>query len=114
MEELRLISNNHDENGKLAGGKVGDQTGYEFVIKKYYDGDWDLCLRYDGPRAEEARALASRIGCILAADDKVGYDTSNKLALSKALKKAGYDPFRIENTEGTCSSSINATWITVG
>jgi hypothetical protein len=84
------------------------------VIKKFYDGDWDLCLRYDGPRAEEARALASRIGCILAAEDKVGYDTSNKLALSKALKKAGYDPFRITDTEATCSSSINATWITVG
>ena len=111
---LRVSTCNHNEIGRPVGGINGDQTGYEYNIKKLYDGGWDFCLRYEGENAEKARDLASKLACVLAVNDLCGYDTSNREGLINALVKADYDPNAIKRCEATCSSSTNAVWITVG
>lgn len=38
-----------NENGKIVGGKEGDQTGRESVIQAYRDFPWDCIMHYKGP-----------------------------------------------------------------
>ncbi len=37
-----------NENGQITGGKTGDQTGKESVIRGYYNFPWDGILHYNG------------------------------------------------------------------
>lgn len=37
-----------NENGGDIGGRPGDQTGWEFLIRPYRDYPWNICLRYMG------------------------------------------------------------------
>lgn len=37
-----------DENGNIAGGKAGDQSGWETNTRDYYDYPWNCYLRYVG------------------------------------------------------------------
>lgn len=39
---------NRNENRGATYGKVGDQDGYESVIRGFYDDDWDYVLHYNG------------------------------------------------------------------
>ncbi len=112
--DLKISTCNHNETGGVIGGMVGDQTGYEYNIKKFYDGGWDICLRYEGKNAEVARNMASKLASVFAVNDLCGYDTTNREGLIKALVEAKYDPNGIKKCEATCSSSTNAVWITVG
>lgn len=112
--DLKISTCNHNETGGVIGGMVGDQTGYEYCIKKFYDDGWDICLRYEGKNAEVARNLASKLASVFAVYNQCGYDTTNREGLIKALEKAKYDPINIEKCESTCSASSNAVWITVG
>ncbi len=111
---VKISTCNHNENGGVIGGEVGDQTGYEYNIKKFYDGGWDICLRYEGKNAEVARNIASKLASVFAVNNQCGYDTTNREGLIKALVEAKYDPNGIKKCEATCSSSSNAVWITVG
>lgn len=45
-----------NENGKVSGGKTGDQTGKEIAIKPYYEysGGWDYHFRYYDNKVTEA------------------------------------------------------------
>lgn len=51
MKEENLmvkISNcGHDENGRYAGGKAGDQTGTEYRIMNWYSRPWLCVLRFE-------------------------------------------------------------------
>lgn len=42
-----------DENGNIAGGARGDQTGAEVNTCGYYDYPWDCVLRYEGDDEED-------------------------------------------------------------
>lgn len=44
-----------DENGNIAGGARGDQTGWEVNTCGYYDYPWDCILRYEGEDEEPAQ-----------------------------------------------------------
>ena len=44
----RIVQATHNENGGVAGGVTGDQTGTEIGIFPYYDYPWDMHLRYSG------------------------------------------------------------------
>jgi nucleoid-associated protein YgaU len=37
-----------DENGNLAGGTPGDQTGRETLVRSYYNKPWSCVLRFHG------------------------------------------------------------------
>lgn len=44
----RIVAARINENGKVSGGKTGDQTGMEIMIQDYYfyQYEWDCVLRY--------------------------------------------------------------------
>lgn len=46
-----------NENGKVSGGKTGDQTGKEICIRDYYEykGGWDYHLRYEKETKKETK-----------------------------------------------------------
>ena len=43
-----------DENGHSKGGKPGDQTGREFLIRSYRNYPWDCVLRYTEETSSES------------------------------------------------------------
>lgn len=46
-----------NEHGGIVGGAVGDQTGYESVVRKYYNYPWNGILAYNG-KADPTSAKA--------------------------------------------------------
>lgn len=42
-----------NEHGTITGGSVGDQTGWESVVRGYYDFPWDGILHYNGKADED-------------------------------------------------------------
>lgn len=102
------------ENGNAGwDGKAspGDQTGKEVFKRDWYNGMWNVCLRYtDTKIGMKAAQIAEK----LAASNLVGYDQSNRNNLYQTLK--GYD-FNVERylksgvkTECDCSSFIYAIY----
>ena len=49
----KVVSASINENGRTTGGKTGDQTGREILIRSYYNYPWNSILRYCGPDADE-------------------------------------------------------------
>lgn len=42
----RLVEASINEKGTITGGKPGDQTGKEFLVRSYYNYPWEYVLRY--------------------------------------------------------------------
>lgn len=86
-----------NEAGRTTGGKMGDQTGREILIRSYHDYPWNYCLRYSEPKKlKSVNAVAKevirgewgngqdRIIALLAA----GYNAEEiQSAVNKLLKK---------------------------
>jgi len=41
-----IVHAQSNENGKIAGGREGDQTGREIFMRTYYNSPWSVILRY--------------------------------------------------------------------
>lgn len=48
----KVVKASINENGKITGGKEGDQSGREIYVGNYYNYPWDCVLRYEGNGAE--------------------------------------------------------------
>ena len=96
----------HDENNQYHGGKAGDQTGTEWQIRSWYNGKWDVVLRYpDKKVADKIAELAE----LAAKNDMIGYDQWQRQTYWKALVAAGYNPRAIKTPcEADCSSGVCA------
>lgn len=46
ISSTKLVQASINENGKITGGRSGDQTGREIRTGNYYSYDWDYVLRY--------------------------------------------------------------------
>ena len=46
ISSTKLVQASINENGKITGGRSGDQTGREIRIGNYYSYNWDYVLRY--------------------------------------------------------------------
>lgn len=46
ISSTKLVQASINENGKIIGGRSGDQTGREIRIGNYYSYNWDYVLRY--------------------------------------------------------------------
>lgn len=108
-----LISNSgSDENGRATGGKAGDQTGNEWVLKYWYNRPWNCVLRY--PDAKVGLKIAE-LGCEAALNDHIGYDQNERYTYWQLLQKAGYHPSKIkQNCEADCSAGVIANVKAVG
>lgn len=107
------ISNSgSDENRKYHGGKAGDQTGQEWVLKAWYNRPWTVVLRYPDP---EVGQKIAELGCAAAFNNKVGYDQYQRTTYWAQLQKAGYDPSKITVAcEADCTAGVAANIKAVG
>lgn len=108
-----MISNSgHDENNKYSGGKAGDQTGTEWQMRTWYSRPWNCVLRHPDPNI---RNLIAELAEEAAANDKIGYDQSQRTTFWDELTKVGYHPKNITNPcEADCSAGVAAIVKAVG
>lgn len=100
-----MISNSgSNENGKVYGGKPGDQTGREWQIRTWYNRPWKCVLRYpDAFVADQIASWAERA----AKNNKIGYNQLNRNSFWKQLEKSGYDPAKITVAcDADCSAGV--------
>ena len=94
-----------DENGKAAGGRGGDQTGKEVVIRSWYAKGWNVLLRPTRPELAEKSALACEAAC---ANPCIGYDQQGRNTLYQESKNVEFDLSAIANPcECDCSSLMH-------
>lgn len=107
----RIVEAVYDENGKLKGGKAGDQTGKEVLER-----DWRSSFKYTHVFRFKDRDKAEQFAKILkwfAACDKIGYDQDNRNGLFDMLKKTDFKNYKAvtAKTECVCSTLIiTALW----
>lgn len=93
-----------DENGKIAGGKAGDQTEKEVCIRTWYNKSWGHVLRITN---EELRKQFANNMIDLAKNNNVGYDQNQRNTLLTKAEKVGFDLSKItEACECDCSSAV--------
>ena len=110
QENMVRVSNcGHDENGRYAGGKAGDQTGGEYCLKPWYSRPWDYIIRW---RDEELGNLFADLAIEAALNDRIGYDqgtagnSSDRYTFRKQMQEAGWRPSSIKVAcEADCSES---------
>lgn len=104
-----------DENGKIAGGKAGDQTGKELCIRNWYSHPWNKVIRAKSPEVAEKIAKSAEQAC---ANNCIGYDQKQRTTLYDLAKAKSWDLSKITTKcECDCSSlvavCVNASGITV-
>lgn len=93
-----------DENGKIAGGNAGDQTGKEICIRTWYNKKWSHVLRITD---EKVRTCFANNMIDLANNNKVGYDQNQRNTLLTQAEKVGFDFSKITTAcECDCSSAV--------
>ena len=106
---VRVSNCGHDENGRYAGGKAGDQTGGEYCLKPWYSRPWDYIIRW---RDEELGNLFADLAIEAALNDRIGYDqgtagnSGDRYTFRKQMQEAGWRPSSIKVAcEADCSES---------
>lgn len=98
-----------NELGKTTGGKPGDQTGAEFLMRLYRNYPWDVVLRYTGedytPTAPEKPVEVVLVSVRLPQLQK-GDKGPAVAMMQAALKYHGYDPQWIDGDFGTRSNNM--------
>lgn len=109
---VKIGSARIDENGKLSGGKAGDQTGKEVSIQDYYvhSKGWYL-LRPKSVEDADKLAAAMSAAC---SNDNIGYDQSNRLDVISKLGRYGSMARIAEKTEADCGTLVRGCCIEAG
>lgn len=93
-----------DENGKIAGGVAGDQTGREVFVQDWYSKPWTCVLRPINTKIADRIAVAMEQAC---ANDNVGYDQNQRTTLFAQAQVNGWDISKIAvPCECDCSSLV--------
>ena len=94
-----------DERGKISGGQAGDNTGKEVTERQYYvhSKGWRVLRAKDQWLAHYiAEAMAK--AC---ANDKIGYDQTQRETLYKQIEFLDFDPSLAQNAcETDCSALV--------
>lgn len=101
-----------DENGKISGGKPGDQTGNEVSTQPYYvhSKGW-ICMRAKSVPVANAIAKAMLQAC---ENDNIGYCQGHRTTVIGQLRKSGSLAKISAKTEADCSSLVRACCIQAG
>ena len=109
---VKISNCGHDENGRYAGGKAGDQTGTEYQIMNWYSRPWLCVLRFND--AKIATMIAD-MATKAAQNNLIGYDqgtvgnSNDRYTFWQHLKASNYDPAQITIAcESDCSASTAA------
>lgn len=103
---IRIGHASIDENGKIIGGKVGDQSTKEICFRSWYSKPWNVYLECkDVALADKAANLMEQICC----DNNFGYDQSERLSGYNSIVKNGN---KIHGAKGEfdCSSLVSACY----
>ena len=108
--KARICHASIDENGLVAGGRVGDQTGKEVCIRSWYNKPWNVVLIPNNAEiAEKAVSLFTQI----ANDANYGYDQKERTTFyTNIVKNAG----KVKGAKGEmdCSSAISGCYKLAG
>lgn len=101
-----------DENGKISGGKPGDQTGNEVSTQPYYvhSKGW-ICMRPKSVAVANAIAEAMIQAC---KNNNIGYCQGHRITVIEQLRKSGSLAKISAKTEADCSSLVRACCIQTG
>ena len=109
---VKISNCGHDERGRYAGGKAGDQTGTEYQIINWYSRPWLCVLRFND--AKIATMIAD-MATKAAQNNLIGYDqgtagnSNDRYSFWRHLKASNYDPAQITVAcESDCSASTAA------
>ena len=101
-----------NENGKVSGGKAGDQTKKEVKTGAYYNFGQTVVLRF------KDRAKAKKYAGFIKAvcqNEHVGYCHAHKMSLSTELSKVGWDVSKLKtDCEVDCSELTRCGLFFVG
>ena len=101
-----------NENGKVSGGKAGDQTGKEVCIRDWYSKNWQYVLR---PKSEAVAENSATFVEGICANNNVGYDQPNRNTLFKEAYKEGFVPANITTPCSTdCSEFMSCAAYAAG
>lgn len=96
-----------NEKGTATGGKPGDQTGHEFLIRSYRNYPWDHILRYTGDAPKKHVECYGKYKC-KAFLLNVRSDAGTKNKITGILKKG-----TIVSSDGTCKTVNGQKWIKI-
>lgn len=96
-----------NEKGTATGGKPGDQTGREFLIRSYRNYPWDHILRYTGDVPKKHVECYGKYEC-KAFLLNVRSDAGTKNKITGILKKG-----TIVSSDGTCKTVNGQKWIKI-
>ena len=109
---VKISNCGHDENGRYAGGKAGDQTGTEYQIVDWYNRPWLCVLRFEDKKIAD---MIADMATKAARNDLIGYDqgtagnSADRYTFWNHLKASNYDPAQITVAcESDCSASTAA------
>lgn len=97
-----------DENGKVAGGKIGDQTKKEICIRSWYSKPWNVYLECTDKVLADA---AADIMALICQSDSYGYDQSQRLSGYNSILKNGITKGK---GEFDCSSLVSTCYHLAG
>ena len=97
-----------DENGKISGGKVGDQTGKEICIRDWYKKPWNVMLICTDEKLADKAADYMESIC---KNNSYGYDQSQRGTGYESIKKNGVAKGK---GEFDCSSLVSACYKLAG
>lgn len=84
--EIKIGHASIDENGKISGGKIGDQSAKEIFIRNWYSKPWNvLLICKDKPLAKRAADFMKSI----CKDDNYGYDQGQRISGYNSIVKNG-------------------------
>jgi peptidoglycan hydrolase-like protein with peptidoglycan-binding domain len=110
MSNVRIGHASIDEDGEIAGGSIGDQTGKEICIRLWYDKDWDYYLECIDPIIADKAATFVEQVCT---DPNYGYDQSQRLTGYNNIL-ANHNEVKGGKGEFDCSSLDAAAYIFAG
>nr|DAK54722.1 MAG TPA: PlyB like endolysin [Bacteriophage sp.] len=109
---VKISNCGHDERGRYAGGKAGDQTGTEYQIMNWYSRPWFCVLRFNDAKIA---AMIADMATKAAQNNLIGYDqgtsgnSNDRYSFWQHLKASNYDPAQITVAcESDCSASTAA------
>ena len=109
---VKISNCGHDERGRYAGGKAGDQTGTEYQIMNWYSRPWLCVLRFNDAKIA---AMIADMATKAAQNNLIGYDqgtagnSNDRYSFWRHLKASNYDPAQITIAcESDCSASTAA------
>lgn len=106
----RIVHASIDENGKVSGGKVGDQTGKEVCVREWYNKPWNVVLI---PNNAEISEKAVELFVQIANDSNYGYDQSERTSFYKNIIANGG---KVKGAKGEldCSSGVSGVYKLAG